>query len=357
MRRPPRSRRLRALVTGAAGFIGSHLAEALCCDGYDVVGIDALLERPYPAATKRAVLAELATLPSFRFRALDLRARDHDLGELLAGVEVVVHAAALAGLTATTADPGSAWTHNALATARLAHAATVAGVGRFVHVSTSSVYGGEVTGDERQPQRPISVYGHTKRAGEQAVLRAAASGLDAVVVRYFSVYGPRQRADMAYCRFIEALLDGDPVTVHGDGSQRRSVTDVNDAVRGTLAALRHGRSGEAYNIGGDQSVSVIEALDTIAGAVGRRPQMRFVPVPVGDQRATSADTTKARRELGWTPEVPPAVGIARQVAWQRERRRRRSGVTEAPPSPATPPRVDQGLRSGGRLGAPRTLGA
>lgn len=285
------------------------------------MGIDALLERPSPAATKRAVLAELATLPSFRFHALDLRARDQDLGDLLAGVEVVVHAAALAGLAATTADPGSAWAHNALATARLARAATAAGVGRFVHVSTSSVYGGDAVGDERQPQRPTSVYGHTKRAAEQAVLAAAASGLDAVVVRYFSVYGPRQRADMAYCRFIEALLDDAPVTVHGDGSQRRSVTHVDDAVRGTLAALHRGRCGEAYNLGGDRSISVTQALDAIATAVGRRPRLRFVPVPVGDQRATSADTTKARRELDWSPQVPLAAGIARQVAWQRQRRR------------------------------------
>lgn len=309
-------RRPRALVTGAAGFIGSHLVDAMLDEGYEVTGVDALLDVPYAAATKRTTVSVLAARSAFRLVTADLR--HAPLDDLVAGVDVVIHAAALAGLVHTSADPGAAWEHNAGVTQRLVAAARGAGVHRFVHVSTSSVYGATAVGDERQAQRPISVYGHSKRAAEHAVTRIAAEGgLDTVIVRYFSVYGPRQRADMAYHRFIEALLCGRPLTVHGDGSQRRSITYVADAVAGTLAALRHGQPGEAYNVGGDQSTSVLEAIRLLAVTIDIEPRLHFVAGPPGDQRHTSADTSKARRELGWTAGIPPSDGLARQVAWHR----------------------------------------
>jgi len=246
--------------------------------------------------------------------AVDLRT--HRLDRLLDGVDAVVHAAALAGLTHTNADPASAWAQNYTVTARLIDAARAASVRRFVHISTSSVYGAYAKGDEHQPQLPVSVYGRSKQAAETAVLEAAqAHGLDATVVRYFSIYGPRQRPDMAYYRFIEALRGGRAVTVHGDGRQRRSITYVADAVAGTMAALKHGRAGEAYNIGGGVTIDVMEAIELVADALDTRPLIRFAPRPRGDQQVTAADCTKAATELGWVPRVDPTEGIARQVAW------------------------------------------
>ena len=302
------------VVTGAAGFIGSHLVDALCNEGYRVTGVDALLDRPYPAAIKRANAEALAAHRGFRFVAADLRTLRLD--RLLNGADAVVHAAALAGLSHTNAHPGAAWAHNATVTARLVDAAHGAGVGRFVHVSTSSVYGAQAEGDERQPQCPVSAYGRSKQAAETAVFQATrANELDAVIVRYFSIYGPRQRPDMAYYRFIEALRAGRPVTVHGDGRQRRSVTYVADAVAGTVAALKHGRTGAAYNLGGGVSVDVLHAVELVADAVGTRPLIRFAPTPPGDQRVTAADCTRASTELGWVPRFDPADGIVRQVAW------------------------------------------
>jgi nucleoside-diphosphate-sugar epimerase len=306
------------VVTGAAGFVGSHLVDALCAEGYDVTGIDAFLDRPYPSTIKRATAASVAAHPRCRFVAADLRT--HRLDGLLRGADAVVHAAALPGLAHTHADPLGAWGHNAWATARLVVAARDAGVRRFVHVSTSSVYGAHAVGDERQPQRPVSVYGRSKQAAERIVLRAARAGdVDAVVVRYFSIYGPRQRPDMAYHRFIAALLEGRAVTVHGDGRQRRSVTYIADAVAGTIAALKYGERGEAYNLGGGVSVDVLEAVELIAAAVDTKPLIRFARTPPGDQRATAADCTKAAVELGWTARVGPAEGIRRQVAWHMGR--------------------------------------
>ncbi len=302
------------VVTGAAGFIGSHLVDALCADGYQVTGVDALLDQPYPSSIKRATVAGLAAHKGFRFVAADLRT--HRLAHLLDGADAVVHVAALAGLAHTNADPAAAWAHNATATARLVDAAGAAGVRRFVLVSTSSVYGAFAQGDERQPQRPVSAYGRSKQAAETAVLRATrANDLDAVMVRCFSIYGPRQRPDMAYHRFIAALCDGRAVTVHGDGRQRRSVTYVADAVAGTLAALKQGRAGEAYNLGGGVTVDVMEAIELVADALGTRPLIRFAPRLRGDQRVTAANCTKAAAELGWVPQVDPAEGIARQIAW------------------------------------------
>jgi nucleoside-diphosphate-sugar epimerase len=210
---------------------------------------------------------------------------------------------------------------NILATNRLIEAATRAGIKRFVLASTSSVYGLEAVGNEDRPLEPSSPYGITKLAAEKLVLaHVATSGLPATIIRYFSIYGPRQRPDMAYHLFTEAMLERRPITVFGDGEQTRSNTFIDDAVRGTILALERGAVGGIYNIGGGRTISLNEAIAIIAENVGVEPIIDRRPARPGDQRHTSADVTRAREALGYSPEVEPADGLARQVAWHRQRR-------------------------------------
>jgi nucleoside-diphosphate-sugar epimerase len=191
-----------------------------------------------------------------------------------------------------------------------------------VVASTSSVYGVEAVGDEDRPTEPSSPYGITKLAAEKLVLaHVALHGLPATIIRYFSIYGPRQRPDMAYHRFIEAMLDGEAISVYGDGEQTRSNTYVDDAVDGTIRALERGAVGGIYNIGGGRTISLNEAIALIAGHLGVEPIIRREPARPGDQRHTSADVSRASTALGYRPAVEPADGLARQVAWHLERRR------------------------------------
>lgn len=313
---------MRIVVTGAAGFIGSSLAEALVADGHDVVGLDAFIPY-YPRPIKESNLARLREAPGFRFAELDLRS--DDLDPWLDGADAVIHEAAMAGLMRSWTDLELYVSCNVLATNRLIEAATRAGVRRFVLASTSSVYGREAVGDEVQALEPVSPYGITKLACEKLVLaHVATSGLPATIIRYFSIYGPRQRPDMAYHRFIEAMSDGEPITVFGDGEQTRSNTYIGDAVRGTIAALERGAVGGIYNIGGGRTISLNEAIAIIAAHLGVEPLIRTEPARPGDQRHTSADIGRARAALGYEPTTDPDDGLGRQVAWHRERRAVRS---------------------------------
>jgi nucleoside-diphosphate-sugar epimerase len=188
---------------------------------------------------------------------------------------------------------------------------------RFVYISTSSVYGRFSSGDESMPTRPISPYGVTKLAAEN-LCRAYAEehDLPLVVLRYFSVYGPRQRPDMGYHRFIEALLHGMPLTVYGDGLQLRGNTYVNDCIDATLAAVT-ACPGETYNVGGGETVSVWDVIRKLERVTGRKAIVQQEPARLGDQRHTTADTRKIRRHLGWQPATSLDEGLARQVAWQK----------------------------------------
>ena len=309
---------MRIVVTGAAGFIGSTLAEALLRAGHDVVGLDAFIDY-YPRPMKEANLATLATSPSFRFGEVDLRTAELD--PWLEGADAIIHEAAMAGLMRSWTDLELYASCNILATNRLIEAALRAGVRRFVLASTSSVYGKEAVGDEDHPLEPSSPYGITKLAAEKLVLaHSATSGLPGTIIRYFSIYGPRQRPDMAYHRFIEAMLDGQPITVFGDGEQTRSNTYIDDAVAGTVLALERGAVGGIYNIGGGRTVTLNEAIDLIAGHLGVQPEIRREAARPGDQRHTSADIGRARQTLGYAPTVEPAEGLGRQVAWHVARR-------------------------------------
>jgi nucleoside-diphosphate-sugar epimerase len=306
---------MRCLVTGAAGFIGSHLCERLLQQGHEVVGVDAFIPY-YPRPVKEANLAGFRQHARFRWRPLDLR--EGDLGQALDGAQAVFHLAAMAGLTKSWTDFGLYESCNVSATYRLLEAARgLPGLTRFVYVSTSSVYGRHSCGDEGLPARPTSPYGVTKLAGEN-LCRAFTEehDLPVVVLRYFSVYGPRQRPDMGYHRFIDALLSGKPVTVYGDGLQMRGNTYVADCVEATVAAVE-APVGETYNVGGGETVSVWDVLGKLERITGRKAVVRREPARAGDQRYTAADTTKIGRHLGWRPRVGLDEGLAAQVAWQR----------------------------------------
>ena len=231
---------MRILVTGAAGFIGSTLCERLVADGHEVRGIDAFVGA-YPEDVKRRNLAALMASPAFTFSVADLRTAD--LEPIVDGVEVIVNEAAVAGLAPSWADLDLYASCNLVGLGRLIEAARGAAVKRFVQVSTSSVYGIDAVGGETRPLRPASPYGVTKLAAEQLVLaHVDAFGLPATILRYFSIYGPRQRPDMAYHKFIEAMLDGRPITIFGDGEQTRSNTYVDDCVEATVRASTAGGS-------------------------------------------------------------------------------------------------------------------
>jgi nucleoside-diphosphate-sugar epimerase len=306
---------MRCLVTGAAGFIGSHLCEHLLEAGHDVVGVDAFIPY-YPREFKEANLQALRGRPRFTFHDLDLRTAS--IEPVLKGVEAVFHLAATAGLQRSWTDFELYSSCNVSATQRLLAAVQNAGkLGRFIYVSTSSVYGLFSAGDETLPTRPISPYGVTKLAGEHLCqAHAQAFGLPLVVLRYFSVYGPRQRPDMGYYQFIRALLGGGTITVFGDGMQVRGNTFVADCTAATIAALQ-APIGETYNLGGGETASVWDILRKLEAITGKSAKTVQQPARMGDQRYTQADTSKLLRHLGWRPTTPLEEGLRRQVKWQQ----------------------------------------
>jgi nucleoside-diphosphate-sugar epimerase len=304
------------VVTGAAGFIGSHLCEELLKGGHAVTGIDAFIPY-YPIAAKERNLAGPSARPNFRFHKLDLR--QDALDGALADAEVIFHLAAMPGLVKSWSDFDGYWTCNVQATQRLLEATRRAAgrLRRLVYVSTSSVYGRFASGDETLPTKPISPYGVTKLAGEQ-LCRAYGEtfGLPVVALRYFSVYGPRQRPDMGYNQFIRAMLSQGPITVYGDGQQVRGNTYVSDCVAATVAAVE-AHPGEVYNVGGGEAATVWDILHKLEALAGRRAVVKQEAARPGDQRYTFADTSKLRTHLGWAPRVSLDDGLARQWAWQQ----------------------------------------
>jgi UDP-glucuronate 4-epimerase len=297
---------MRYVVTGAAGFIGSQLADALVGAGHEVVGVDCFTDF-YAAAEKDANASGLDVL------RLDLAEEPLELD----GVDGVFHLAAQAGVRSFGDVFPLYLRRNVLATQRVLEAASAAGV-RVVLASSSSVYGeaeSYPTPEDAEP-RPVSPYGITKLASEHlARAYAAGFGTDAVVLRYFTVYGPRQRPDMFFRRVCDALLDGSTFEIYGNGEQSRSFTYVGDAVAATIAAMERAPAGAVYNVGGGDEASMLEAIALLEEISGRRLDTRHIDAVKGDVARTKADVARIHDALGWQPDTPLADGLAAMWSW------------------------------------------
>jgi nucleoside-diphosphate-sugar epimerase len=300
---------VRFVVTGAAGFIGSHLAEALTAAGHEVVPVDCCTDYYDPALKEEnaaglaLVRADLGTAP---------------LAELFEGAAGVFHLAGQPGVRASWGHDFEQYVRrNVLATQRVLEAAAGAGL-RVVFASSSSVYGDaeRYPTPEDTPPQPLSPYGITKLACEH-LIRAyeQSAALAAVVLRYFTVYGPRQRPDMAFTRILMALAEGTPFELYGDGTQSRGFTYVEDAVAATVLAMERGGEGAVYNVGGGSEATMLEAIAEAEKVSGRTLELRFLNAAAGDVRRTSADTTRIRTELGWEPKVGLEDGLRSQWEW------------------------------------------
>jgi UDP-glucose 4-epimerase len=309
---------MKVVVTGVAGFIGSHVAESLAADGHEVTGVDCFTDY-YPRPVKEANLERLRDCAGFRL--VEERLQDADLARLLDGAGQVYHLAAQAGVRASWGREFSLYTdHNVLATQRLLEAAVAAGRPTVVYASSSSVYGEapELPFREDGPCQPVSPYGVTKLAAEHlAVLYHRNHGLPTVSLRFFTVYGPRQRPDMAFHRFLKAARDGGELPVFGDGTQTRDFTYVADIVAAVRKAALSGRPGTVYNVGGGERQALNEVLRLIETVTARPLRIRRQEKQKGDMRDTFADTAAARRDLGFRSTVTLAEGLAREWDWIR----------------------------------------
>lgn len=326
----------RVIVTGAAGFIGSHLCDRLLADGHEVAGIDSFSDF-YDRERKEQNLRDALSRPKFKLVEADLV--DADLDRAVRSATVVFHLAGQPGVRPSWGADFDRYVHdNIVATQRLLEALRVAPPRRFVFASSSSVYGDAEMFPTRESSlpRPVSPYGMTKLAAEHLVFVYRRNfALPATALRYFTVYGPRQRPDMAFHRFMEALVDDQEIEIFGDGEQTREFTYVSDAVDGTIKAASADVDGEIINLGGGSRVSVNRVLGTLE-EISRLPTRRkHLPAAPGDPRHTGASINVARESLGWEPRVSLRDGLTRQWEWFQEARRE-TAVRRASPSP-TPP--------------------
>ncbi|HEY4621213.1 MAG TPA: NAD-dependent epimerase/dehydratase family protein [Gaiellaceae bacterium] len=301
---------MRYVVTGAAGFIGSHLLRALLGRGHDAVGWDAFTDYYDPALKEENAHG----LPIER---IDLAQDQLELS----GVDGVFHLAGQPGVRSFGGVFPVYVRQNVVASQRLFEAA-VAGRVRAMLASSSSVYGDAAafpTTEDTVP-RPLSPYGITKLASEHlAYAYGREFGLDCVVLRYFTVFGPRQRPDMAFARMVACLAEGRPFELFGDGTQSRSFTFVDDAVEATIRAMEAGPTGAVYNVGGGVDVSMLEAIETLGRVAGRRLEVVRSPRAEGDVMRTTADTSRIRDEIGWAPGTPFEEGLEAQWRWAADR--------------------------------------
>lgn len=313
----------RYLVTGAAGFIGSHLVERLLADGHTVMGIDNF-DPFYDRATKEANLAVARANPRFSFSEADLATAE--LGPWIDRETIVVHLAARAGVRPSLEDPAGYVEANIVATQRLLDATARAGATRFVFGSSSSVYGDDTPAPFREDApagHPISPYAATKRGGELLLeAQAVHRGLTVASLRFFTVYGPRQRPDLAIHRFTRLMMEGQPIRMFGDGTEARDYTYIDDIIAGVVAAADWTARAPAgmtiFNLGGNETISLSRMIETIARTLGVTPRVERSGRQPGDVRLTSADLTRSREVLGYQPVTTFPEGVRRFVEWFRE---------------------------------------
>jgi len=307
---------MKAVVTGIAGFVGSHLGERLLDSGAEVTGLDCFTDY-YARSIKEANLTGLRSHPRFSF--VETSIQDADWRRLLDGTTHLFHLAAQAGVRRSWGTDFSVYTaNNVEATQVLLEACVGSSIARLVYASSSSVYGDAVQIPMREDARPqpVSPYGVTKLAAEHLChLYWVNYHVPTVALRYFTVYGPRQRPDMAFNRFLRAIQSGEPITLYGDGEQTRDFTFVGDAVTATVAAADRGDPGSVYNIGGGSRVSMNHVLELMAGCTGRTPDVTHEPTQKGDMRDTYADTSLARDRLGFVPQTDLEDGIQAEHDW------------------------------------------
>jgi UDP-glucuronate 4-epimerase len=314
----------RVLVTGAAGFIGSHVVEALLAQGSEVVGIDNF-DPFYARSMKERNLAEVGTRSGFRFREQDMLDVPA-LRTLLDPDTVLVHLAAKAGVRPSIEDPVGYARANVTGTAAVLEAARQAGVSRIVFGSSSSVYGDSTPAPFREDAIatvPVSPYAATKRAGELLLSSVTPIyGFKAASLRFFTVYGPRQRPDLAIHSFARKMVEGRTLTLFGDGTQARDYTYCDDIVAGVLAAIAWTATAavgvETFNLGGNRSIQTEAMVAEIGRALGVEPKIEWAPMQPGDVQQTAADLTKSGAMLGYAPKTPFAEGIRRFIRWFRE---------------------------------------
>jgi nucleoside-diphosphate-sugar epimerase len=307
---------VKSLVTGVAGFIGSHLAEKLLAAGHDVIGIDNFLDN-YAGSFKEKNLSELSVHGNFTFVRDDLL--QCDLKSLLRDVSYVFHLAGQPGVRSSWGKEFARYTDNNIrATQLLLEAAKETKLTKFVYASTSSVYGDtdDLPMREEGGTRPISPYGATKLAAEHLChLYWKAFGVPTVSLRFFTVYGPRQRPDMFFHIFMRALLRGDQVPLYDDGEQTRDFTFCADIVDGTLAAAFYPGQGEVFNLGGGAQVSILNAIALVEGVSGRKANLRRFDRQKGDVRHTKARLDRAKSKLGYSPKVGLEQGLIEEWNW------------------------------------------
>jgi len=327
---------MHVVVTGAAGFIGSHTCERLVAAGHRVTGIDSFDSYLYPAEVKRANAAELARLPGEQFRLVTADICDVSaMADAITGdVDVVCHLAALAGVRPSLAEPLRYLRTNIEGTGVIIERMRTLGLKRLVFASSSSVYGVRTSesgnpGDQTSVVAfreddpclmPASPYAATKRMNElQLSTYRDLFGLGVFALRFFTVYGPRQRPDMAISQFVQAVARGEPITLFGDGSSRRDYTFIDDIVAGVVAAIERIEPGryELYNLGGTRTVSLHDLVQLIEQAVGKPAIIARRPMQPGDVPVTYANVDRARAALGYTPTTPPDLGVARYWDWLR----------------------------------------
>lgn len=307
---------MKCLVTGAAGFIGSSLADLLLSQGHEVVGIDCFADY-YPREIKESNLSNARSEARFSFVEDDLLTADLDA--LLAGVDWVFHQAAQAGVRASWGESFDVYVRNNISvTQRLLERARESRIEKLVYASSSSVYGDSPDLPLRESARPqpVSPYGVTKLAAEHlCYLYHVNYGVPTISLRYFTVYGPRQRPDMAFNKFIRSALTGGEIIVHGDGEQTRDFTYISDICNANLLAAQSDAVGRVFNVGGGSRVTVNHVLDVLSGLAGERVRVRHIEDQKGDVRHTLSDAAPASEALGYRTSVSVEEGLAREFEW------------------------------------------